>query len=80
MPTTFITISSSSNKTSGIKNPNKALPTAINGTITDRSNVKPLSVQQATYIIIHNEPPVNSVDVYHKTNSPQGLHLVWLMV
>lgn len=50
MTMVFITISSSNNKASGIKNPSKALPTAINGAITAESNVNSLSVQQATYI------------------------------
>ena len=53
----FITISVSSNKTSGIKNPSNALPTATNGAITAKSNVNPLSVQQATYIQ-HNGLPI----------------------
>ena len=52
---TLITIRISSNTTSGIKNPNSALPTAINGAITVESNVSPLSVQHATYT--HNGQP-----------------------
>ena len=67
----LITISSSNNKTSGIKNPSKTLLTAINGAITVESNVKLLSVQQAT-CIVYKGATSKIVVIYHSTYLPQG--------
>ena len=69
---TLITISSSNNKISGITNPSNALPTAINGAITAKSNVSPLSVQQATYICsrlpVKVQQPFITRPTYHEVN------------